>query len=246
MQDRDQYREKLNNAKESITKVEDIVQSKVNLSLDKERRELAKLREENDLLKRRIEIFDQEKLSSQQKEKQLQDKINALTQDLQFYARNTDMRDCMQRMDRLREECDAKERKITDHLLLVNQVQRQLEDVAAENRHLRKLAGVPDNFGVDLAQLKLQSEKKIENYTRLIKVLQDDNYKLEEERARLKHQLKQQSLLYTNNTPWDRYKTLTPEQLFKVDQYVLKLQAGEAEDPADFYKLKKENTVLKA
>jgi|LauGreDrversion4_2_1035121.scaffolds.fasta_scaffold07575_18 hypothetical protein len=58
MQDRDQYREKLNNAKESITKVEDIVQSKVNLSLDKERRELAKLREENDLLKRRIEIFD--------------------------------------------------------------------------------------------------------------------------------------------------------------------------------------------
>ncbi len=58
MQDRDQYREKLNNAKESITKVEDIVQSKVNLSLEKERRELAKLREENDLLKRRIEIFD--------------------------------------------------------------------------------------------------------------------------------------------------------------------------------------------
>jgi hypothetical protein len=149
-------------------------------------------------------------------------------------------------MDRLREECDGKERKITEHLQLVNQVQRQLEDVAAENRHLRKLAGVPDNFGIDLAQLKLQGEKKIENYTRLIKVLQDDNYKLEEERARLKHQLKQQSLLYTNNTPWDRYKTLTPEQLFKVDQYVLKLQAGEAEDPADFYKLKKENTVLKA
>jgi uncharacterized protein (DUF3084 family) len=58
VQDRDQYREKLNNAKESITKVEDIVQSKVNLSLEKERRELAKLREENDLLKRRIEIFD--------------------------------------------------------------------------------------------------------------------------------------------------------------------------------------------
>ena len=53
-------------------------------------------------------------------------------------------------------------------------------------------------------------------------------------------------MLYTNNTPWDRYKTLTPEQLFKVDQYVLKLQAGEAEDPADFYKLKKENMVLKA
>ena len=152
----------------------------------------------------------------------------------------------MQRMDKLREESDLKEHRISEHLQLVNQLQRQLEDLAAENRTLRKMAAVPDNYGIDLAQIKLHTEKKIENYTKLIKVLQDDNYKLEEERARLKHQLKQQSLLYTNNTPWDRYKNLTPEQLFRVDQYVLKLQAGEAEDPSDFYKLKKENTVLKA
>jgi hypothetical protein len=58
--------------------------------------------------------------------------------------------------------------------------------------------------------------------------------------------LKQQSMLYTNNQPWDRYPNLTPEELFKVDQYVLKLRAGEAEEPADFYKIKKENTLLKA
>ena len=55
---------------------------------------------------------------------------------------------------------------------------------------------------MDLSQLKMDSEKKIENYTKLIKVLQDDNYKLEEERAKLKHMIKQQSMLYTNNTPW--------------------------------------------
>jgi hypothetical protein len=53
-------------------------------------------------------------------------------------------------------------------------------------------------------------------------------------------------MLYTNNQPWDRYPGLTPEDLFKVDQFVLKLQAGQSEEPADFYKLKKENTVLKA
>ena len=53
-------------------------------------------------------------------------------------------------------------------------------------------------------------------------------------------------MLYTNNQPWDRYPNLTPEELFKVDQYVLKLRAGEAEEPADFYKIKKENTLLKA
>ena len=66
-----------------------------------------------------------------------------------------------------------------------------MEDLAAENRTLRKMAAVPDNYGIDLAQIKLNSDKKIETYTKLIKVLQDDNYKLEEERARLKHMLKQ-------------------------------------------------------
>lgn len=63
--------------------------------------------------------------------------------------------------------------------------------MAAENRALRNMQPLPENFGFDLATLKLNAEKKIENYTKLIKVLQDDNYKLEEERARLKHMLKQ-------------------------------------------------------
>jgi len=235
----------LNNAKESISKVENIVESKVNLALDKERAELARLREENMLYLRKIELLDAERLSDKQKEKQLQDKINGLTQDLQFYARNADMKESMIRLERLREERDAKEAKIREHVDLINAIQRQLEDVAAENRTLRKMAAVPENYGIDLATIKLNSEKKIENYTKLIKVLQDDNYKLEEERARLKHMLKQQSMLYTNNTPWDRFPDLTPEQLFRVDQFVMQLKIGESTEPADFYKLKKENASLK-
>ncbi len=69
----------MNNAKESISKVEQIVESKVKLAVEKERTELARLREEKELMQRRIELYDSEKLSSQQREKQLQDKINGLT-----------------------------------------------------------------------------------------------------------------------------------------------------------------------
>jgi hypothetical protein len=43
--------------------------------------------------------------------------------------------------------------------------------LAAENRTLRKMAQVPDNYGIDLATIKLNADKKIENYTKLIKVL---------------------------------------------------------------------------
>lgn len=53
-------------------------------------------------------------------------------------------------------------------------------------------------------------------------------------------------MMYKTDEPSQRYKNLTPEQIFKVDQFVLKLIAGETEEPADFYKLKKENQNLKA
>ena len=128
---------------------------------------------------------------------------------------------------------------------LINDLQRELENVAAENRTLRKLATVPDNYGIDLAGIKLNSEKKIESYTKLIKVLQDDNYMLEEERARLKNMLKQMSMLYTG-IPKDRYADLNDQQLFEVDQFVMRLKAGEAVTPGDCYELKKENALLKA
>ena len=162
-------------------------------------------------------MFDQERLNSQQREKQLQEKISSLTQDLQFYARNVDMRDCMHRIELLRSEKDAKESKIVEQLQFVNKLSNQVEDLAAENRALRKMANVPENYGMNLEQIKLLDREKIDDYKKLIRVLQEDNYKLEEERAKLKHMLKQQSMLYKCEEPAQRYKNLTPEQLFKVD-----------------------------
>ena len=120
------------------------------------------------------------------------------------------MRESMMRIERLREERDAKEQKIVEHVKMINDLQRELENVAAENRTLRKLAAVPDNYGIDLAGIKLNTEKKIESYTKLIKVLQDDNYMLEEERSRLKNMMKQMSMLYTG-VPKDRYADLTDQ-----------------------------------
>jgi len=66
----------------------------------------------------------------------------------------------------------------------------------AENRTLRKMAGVPKNYGIPLEQVKLHDREKIDDYKKLIRLLQEDNYKLEEERAKLKHMIKQQSMMY--------------------------------------------------
>ena len=61
------------------------------------------------------------------------------------------------------------------------------------------MANVPANFGVDLEKIKLHDREKIDDYRRLIRELQNDNYKLEEERAQLKHRIKVMSMLYNYN-----------------------------------------------
>jgi len=184
-------REQWGNAKEGLKRVETIVQSKVDLSMQKERAELAKFREENTLLKQRMELMDQEKEQMLEEKKQLMDKVLGLNQDLAFYARNLDARESMKRIEQLREEKEQKEREIVKFLQQINECNNNIEDLMAENRILRKQANLPDNYGKNLVeQIKLHDREKIEDYKKLISVLQEDNYKLEEERARLKHMLK--------------------------------------------------------
>ena len=67
-----------------------------------------------------------------------------------------------------------------------------LEDVLAENRVLREMSNVPDNFGLEQQKkiIKLKDRDTVFEYKRLVKILQEDNYKLEKERAQLKHQIK--------------------------------------------------------
>jgi hypothetical protein len=78
----------------------------------------------------------------------------------------------------------------------LNDLSNKTEDLLAENRTLRKHANVPKNYGINLEMVKLHDREKIDDFKRIISVLQQDNYMLEEERTRLKHMLKQQSTLY--------------------------------------------------
>lgn len=82
------------------------MQSKVDLALEKERMELSKLREENKLFRQRLELMDGERNQMADTEKQLVDKIRALSQDLSFYARNVDAKETMNRIEQLRDERD--------------------------------------------------------------------------------------------------------------------------------------------
>ena len=118
----------------------------------------------------------------------------------------------LERIDVLTNEKSVLSKRLTEQINQLNTLSAAAEDFQAENRQLRKMAGVPDNYGIDLNKIKLHDKDKIEDYKSLIKVLQDDNYNLEKERANLKHHIKQQCMIYNKEYQSDqKYKELTPD-----------------------------------
>ncbi len=61
--------------------------------------------------------------------------------------------------------------KVTELLNEINTLSGQMENFMAENRALRQMANVPDNYGIKLDQIKLHDKDKIEDFKKLIKVL---------------------------------------------------------------------------
>ena len=64
-----------------------------------------------------------------------------------------------------------------------------MENFVIENKYLRKLANVPENFGIDLEELKIGDRITSQNLRGRIRVLQKELDEAEEERARAKFKL---------------------------------------------------------
>lgn len=173
--------------------------------------------------------------------------MQGLSENLAYYTRNPDTKDSVRRIDQLRQEKDSESRKVAELIGEINTLSGQMEDLLAENRALRQMASVPENYGMKLDQIKLHDKEKVADFKRLIKVLQDDNYQLEEERAKLKHEIKVRAMMFSSADPQGPYKQLNQDQQLAVEQFVLRLLSGETtSDPSDTYALRRENEGLKA
>lgn len=135
------------------------------------------------------------------------------------------------------------EKLAKDYNLLSNQMQT----ILAENAVLRQLAKVPDNFGEMVDDIKIEREGNINDFKRQIQNLENEIEELEEERARLKHKIRQMSTLFSSNND-KRYNGLSPDQMAKVDNFALNLKEGRIELPVTdkTRDLMKENERLKA
>ena len=102
-----------------------------------------------------------------------------------------------------------------------NKICDQMEDILRENRILRQMADVPENFGIDINKVKLGDRIKIEDYKTKIRYLIHQVDELETERAQLKHNIYFLASSFQLNEP--PFNLLSKEQKVDLAIYAKKL-----------------------
>lgn len=155
------------------------------------------------------------------------DRLRDLKKDYDFLEGNTGGEALSQKMKVIKDLKDDKKKMLQQ----LNDLSENLEDILAENRILRKMNNIPDNWGCEPQKriIKLQDRETVFEYKRLVKILQEDNYNLEKERARLKHQLKQMAI-YGSLNSIEEFKDLTPDQRVRLADFITKLRRGETDE----------------
>ena len=148
----------------------------------------------------------------------------------------------------LKKQLATKDKEIDKLQRHVNYIQDQIEEFMDENKLLREMTKAPVNFGKNRENVRLLDREKIDDYKKLIRVLQDDNYALERERARLKKMMREMHLLQKCNNLDDitRVFRLTPDQRHRVDDFVIRLVNNDTEEPSDFQEMRLKFEKLQA
>ena len=96
-----------------------------------------------------------------------------------FINRYAGDKNALNRFNILAEKKEKAEKKVDELLAECNTFSNLIEDLRAENKILRKLSDVPANYGIPIDEIKLHDKETIDDYKRLIRELQNDNYNLE-------------------------------------------------------------------
>jgi len=234
----DEREEIVQRAREDLSNLDFIVEKRVNERLEDEitrRERLEELVEEKDKLIARLRD-EEEKLLNEKR---------MLIRDNEYLKsksgiENVDMRDILAR--RGRQQDDRKEREVEHLTIQLNELSKQTENLIAENRVLREMAGTPDNFGIPINEIKLAEREKIEEYKTKLQYYEREIHSLERERAVLRARLRERPRILGKE---DFTKNLTPDQIIKVENFIFDLRQEKDYVSSEMESLRRENDQLK-
>ena len=203
-----------------LGKNKDNIQKIIETSLAEQKEINNNLKKNNKLLSEKIALYEQMINEKDIYINKLVTENSNLKRDLVNSSKNNGENNYsyIQKMQQEKEIINNDRNKLTEDY---NKLRDQMEDIIRENRILRQMADVPENFGIDLNKVRLGEKVKIEDYKTKIRILNHQIDELETERAQIKHNIYfLASSLQLDEPP---FSLLSKEQKVDLAMYAKKL-----------------------
>ena len=203
-----------------LGKNKDNIQKIIETSLTEQKEINNNLKKNNKLLSEKISLYEQMINDKDIYINKLVTENSNLKRDLVNSSKNNGENNYsyIQKMQQEKEIINNDRNKLTEDY---NKLRDQMEDIIRENRILRQMADVPENFGIDLNKVRLGEKVKIEDYKTKIRLLNHQIDELETERAQIKHNIYfLASSLQLDEPP---FNLLSKEQKVDLAMYAKKL-----------------------
>jgi hypothetical protein len=190
-----------------------------------------------------------EKNNLEQHNKEIQIQNNNLKKQLTEFTQKNNVTDFVNDIRYYQDSITKKEQQYQKITNAWNELCDKMEDIISENRLLRKLAKVPENFGINMEEIKIGERKQLEDYKAKIKILQQQIDELETERAQLKHKnvflsSNNNNNIFKENNIEIPFDLLSKEEKKIINEYALALYEKKEFIIPERYELVKENQKL--
>ena len=214
---------------------EESLRIQLNKAIAQEKAETMKFQKENEELKGKINYLEAQVKDNEIYIQKLQIKNEKLQKDLIDFNEKHEAQDFIEQIKRKEQEISKFDEQREKQTREFNELCDNMEKVLGENRLLRQIADVPENYGLDISKIRIGDRIKIEDYKAKIRILQHDIDDLETERAQLKHRI--QFLANSLNVSEPPFHQLTKEQKIEVAKYAQNLYEGKENSQPEKYDL---------
>ena len=216
-------------------------------ALSEEKATTEKYKIQADILKEELQKYIQRLKESEAYIQRLQQDNTRLKKDLVEFGQKHEAQDYIDQIRQKERDIqkigEERENMVRDW----NELCDKMEEVLRENRVLRQIADVPENFGIDISKINMGDRIKLEDYKVKIRILQHEVDQLEEERAKLKYRI--EFLANSLQSKEEPFSLLTKEQKVELAKFAQRLYEGKEVPDTDKYdfirQLRQKDEIIK-
>ena len=209
---------------EDSNKLEKIISA----ALIEEKQKTEEYKKKYEILEKQLDYYKDQIESNEAYIQKLQQDNSRLKKDLIMFSEKHEAQDYIDKIKTKDLEIQKANEEKADIVRDWDNLRDKMEEVLKENRVLRQIADVPENFGIDISKINMGDRIKIEDYKAKIRILQHEVDSLETERAKLKYRI--EFLANSFESKKEPFSLLNKEQKVELAKFALKLYEDKEKD----------------